>query len=71
MDFPEPFLGEVAQAPPQLVALTFDDARRDRTICALGVAQIVSWGTLFYTIAVLGQAQRTATGVSVSWSGVR
>ncbi|MEO8536365.1 MAG: MFS transporter [Betaproteobacteria bacterium] len=24
------------------------------TVCALGVAQIVSWGTLFYSIAVLG-----------------
>lgn len=38
-----------------------------RRVCALGVAQIVSWGTLFYTIAVLGQAQRTATGVSELW----
>ncbi len=38
-----------------------------RRVCALGVAQIVSWGTLFYTIAVLGQAMRTATGVSDLW----
>lgn len=38
-----------------------------RRVCALGVAQIVSWGTLFYTIAVLGQAMRMATGVSDLW----
>jgi MFS family permease len=31
---------------------------------ALGVAQIVSWGTLFYTIAVLGAAMRAELGVS-------
>ncbi len=30
---------------------------------ALGVAQIISWGTLFYTIAVLGPALREAAGV--------
>ena len=34
------------------------------TVTALGIAQIVSWGTLFYTIAVLGPAMRVATGVS-------
>ncbi len=33
-------------------------------IAALGVAQIISWGTLFYTIAVLGAAMRADTGVS-------
>ncbi len=33
------------------------------TITALGIAQIISWGTLFYTIAVLGNAMRAATGV--------
>jgi len=33
-------------------------------VSALGVAQIVSWGTLFYTIAVLGAAMRAETGVS-------
>ena len=38
-----------------------------RRTCALGVAQIVSWGTLFYTIAVLGAAMRTDTGVSELW----
>jgi predicted MFS family arabinose efflux permease len=36
-------------------------------VCALGVAQIVSWGTLFYTIAVLGTAMRTATDVGELW----
>ena len=33
-------------------------------IAALGIAQIVSWGTLFYTIAVLGAAMRADLGVS-------
>ena len=33
-------------------------------VSALGVAQIVSWGTLFYTIAVLGAAMRQDLGVS-------
>jgi hypothetical protein len=33
-------------------------------VAALGVAQIVSWGTLFYTIAVLGTAMRETLGVS-------
>jgi MFS family permease len=36
-------------------------------VCALGVAQIVSWGTLFYTIAVLGVAMRADTGVGELW----
>jgi len=35
-----------------------------RAVCALGVAQIISWGTLFYTIAVLGGAMRRDLGVS-------
>jgi predicted MFS family arabinose efflux permease len=34
-----------------------------RRVCALGVAQIVSWGTLYYTIAVLGAAMRSQLGV--------
>ena len=38
-----------------------------RRVCALGVAQIVSWGTLFYTIAVLGTAMRSATGTGELW----
>jgi MFS family permease len=33
------------------------------TVTALGIAQIISWGTLFYTIAVLGPALREAAGV--------
>jgi hypothetical protein len=33
-------------------------------VAALGVAQIVSWGTLFYSIAVLGAAMRTELHVS-------
>jgi MFS family permease len=38
-----------------------------RRTCALGVAQIISWGTLFYTIAVLGASMRADTGVSELW----
>jgi predicted MFS family arabinose efflux permease len=38
-----------------------------RRVCALGVAQIISWGTLFYTIGVLGAAMRRDTGVSELW----
>jgi MFS family permease len=33
-------------------------------VTALGIAQIVSWGTLFYAIAVLGPAMRRDLGVS-------
>jgi predicted MFS family arabinose efflux permease len=44
------------------------DARRDprlwRTVSALGVAQIISWGSLYYTIAVLGGAMRRDLGIS-------
>jgi hypothetical protein len=35
-----------------------------RLVPALGIAQIVSWGTLFYAIAVLGPAMRDAIGTS-------
>jgi len=35
-----------------------------RAVSALGVAQIISWGTLFYTIAVLGGAMRRDLGIS-------
>jgi MFS family permease len=35
-----------------------------RTVCALGIAQIISWGTLFYTIAVLGPPMAQALGAS-------
>ena len=38
-----------------------------RRVSALGVAQIISWGTLFYTIAVLGAAMRADTGVGELW----
>jgi Major Facilitator Superfamily len=33
------------------------------TVIALGFAQIISWGTLYYTIAVLGPSLREAAGV--------
>ena len=36
-----------------------DAPRLWRAVCALGVAQIISWGTLFYTIAVLGASMRS------------
>ena len=35
-----------------------------KLVCALGVAQIVSWGTLFYSIAVLGPPMAHSLGVS-------
>jgi len=40
------------------------DPRLWLTVCTLGVAQIISWGTLFYTIAVLGSAMRRELGLS-------
>jgi predicted MFS family arabinose efflux permease len=40
------------------------DVHLARTVCALGIAQIISWGSLFYTIAVLGGAMRREVGVS-------
>ena len=36
-------------------------------IPALGIAQIISWGTLFYAIAVLGEAMRGELGISATW----
>jgi hypothetical protein len=54
---------EVGAAPVAGVPVAF----LWRRTCALGVAQIVSWGTLFYTIAVLGAAMRAETGVSELW----
>jgi hypothetical protein len=33
-------------------------------ITALGIAQIISWGSLFYAIGVLGPAMRAEIGVS-------
>ena len=38
--------------------------RLARLIPALGIAQIVSWGTLLYSIAVLGEAMRGELGLS-------
>ena len=35
-----------------------------RIVSAIGVAQIISWGSLFYTIAVLGGAMRRELGLS-------
>ncbi len=35
-----------------------------RVICGLGIAQIISWGSLYYTIAVLGESMRRDLGVS-------
>ena len=35
-----------------------------KLVCALGVAQIISWGTLFYSIAVLGPPMAHALDVS-------
>ncbi|MBK7793634.1 MAG: MFS transporter [Betaproteobacteria bacterium] len=38
-----------------------------RVVTALGSAQIVSWGTLFYTIAVLGPPMRAELGIGDVW----
>jgi hypothetical protein len=38
-----------------------------RLIPALGIAQIISWGTLFYAIAVLGDAIRNELAISATW----
>jgi MFS family permease len=35
-----------------------------RLVPALGVTQVISWGTLYYSIAVLGASMRTELGVS-------
>ena len=43
---------------------TDEAPRLGARIAALGVAQIISWGTLFYTIAVLGAAMRAELKVS-------
>src|SRR3989442_8215332 len=50
-----------------MVAMAADPARSvdlRRIVPALGIAQIVSWGTLFYAIAVLGPAMRDALATS-------
>ena len=39
-------------------------AHLPRLVCALGIAQIISWGTLFYSIAVLGPPMAHALAVS-------
>ena len=38
-----------------------------RLIPALGVAQIISWGTLFYAVAVLGEPMRRDLALSSGW----
>jgi MFS family permease len=40
--------------------------RLARLIPALGIAQIISWGSLFYAIAVVGEAMRTELGISAT-----
>jgi predicted MFS family arabinose efflux permease len=42
----------------------FRDPHLWHTVCGLGVAQIISWGSLFYTIAVLGGPMRQELGIS-------
>jgi len=41
-----------------------DRAALKRAICGLGIAQIISWGSLYYTIAVLGENMRRDLNVS-------
>jgi predicted MFS family arabinose efflux permease len=43
---------------------SYRDPHLRRAVSALGVGQIISWGTLFYTIAVLGGAMRRDLGIS-------
>src|SRR3954471_1710339 len=46
---------------------TASDTRMQRLrafVSALGIAQIISWGTLFYAVGVLGAAMRQELGVS-------
>ncbi|MEP7183670.1 MAG: MFS transporter [Betaproteobacteria bacterium] len=50
-------------APPGVAGTTAGVPGLWRRVSALGVAQIVSWGTLFYTPAVLGAAMRDDLGV--------
>lgn len=38
--------------------------RLNRFVAALGIAQVISWGTLFYAIGVLGAPMRRELGVS-------
>ena len=35
-----------------------------RLVPALGITQVISWGTLYYSIAVLGASMRAELGVS-------
>ena len=51
-------------APPWALTQPRAGASLGARVAALGVAQIVSWGTLFYSIAVLGAAMRAELGVS-------
>ena len=41
--------------------------RLSRLIPALGLAQIISWGTLFYAVAVLGEPMRHDLALSSEW----
>jgi MFS family permease len=43
------------------------EASLPRVVTALGIAQIISWGSLFYTIAVLGPPMRAELGVGEVW----
>ena len=54
----------MTQGHPDSSGVAFRDPHLWRTVSALGLAQIISWGTLFYTIAVLGGAMRQDLGIS-------
>jgi MFS family permease len=43
------------------------DLSLPRVVTALGIAQIISWGTLFYTVAVLGPPMRAELGIGDVW----
>lgn len=43
------------------------DARLARIVCALGLTQIVGWGSLYYSIAVLAPSMAASLGCDVGW----
>ena len=53
----------------QVLTALQDPTREDlrKLVCALGIAQIVSWGTLFYSIAVLAITSVWLVGAERSW----
>jgi MFS family permease len=59
--------------PPYTFSMSGNDSsnaqavRFTRIIPALGIAQIISWGSLYYSIAVLASPVETSLGISQTW----